>query len=189
PPLRHAKAFAHVLRHMDLDVHSNPVFAGNTSSRPRAWMLIPEHGFSSDTQVLLENDGLDHILDGQIPSDLADYWQGRSFGGACGIGHLAVDFHRVVHKGLDALIAEARQYVVTSASDRSACRQGMAIALQAVVDWAGRYAAAAEAAARAEADPVRRACHERVAAACRRFSISRLCASAPIARASAVMRL
>jgi pyruvate-formate lyase len=35
-PLKCARAFAHVLRHMDLDLSSNPVFAGNTSSRPRA---------------------------------------------------------------------------------------------------------------------------------------------------------
>ena len=40
--LKRAKAFANVLHHMDLDVESNPFFAGNTSSRPRAWMLIPE---------------------------------------------------------------------------------------------------------------------------------------------------
>ena len=40
-PLRRAKAFAYVLRNMDLDIESNPIFAGNTSSRPRAWMLVP----------------------------------------------------------------------------------------------------------------------------------------------------
>ena len=59
PPLRRARAFAYVLAHMDLDIDSNPVFAGNTSSRPRGWMLIPEHGFGVDRQIALENDGLD----------------------------------------------------------------------------------------------------------------------------------
>ena len=57
--LKRAKAFAHVLRHMELDVTSNPIFAGNTSSRPRAWMLIPEHGFARPPQVELE---IDHVI-------------------------------------------------------------------------------------------------------------------------------
>ena len=43
----------------------------------------------------------------------------------------------------------------------------MGVALQAVVEWAERYADAAETAARTESDPVRRACHLRVAEACR----------------------
>jgi formate C-acetyltransferase len=44
----------------------------------------------------------------------------------------------------------------------------MAIALQAVIDWAGRYAEAAETAADEVADPLIQAAHRRVAAACRR---------------------
>ena len=167
-PLKRAKAFAHVLRHMDLDVASNPVFAGNTSSRPRAWMLVPEHGFGAAPQVLLENEGLRGILDGQIPDDLRDFWQGRSAGGLCGIGHLAVDMQRVVHEGLAAMIAETRRYGDDPDPGRRVYRQAMAVALEAVVDWAARYADAAEAAAASEQDPVVRAAHLRVAEACRR---------------------
>lgn len=99
PALKRAKTFAHVLHNMDLDVESNPIFAGNTSSRPRAWMLIPEHGMTNDTQVIIENEGLAGILDGQIPDDLQEFWADRSFGGSSGIGHLAVDMDRVVHEG------------------------------------------------------------------------------------------
>ena len=55
-PILRARAFAHVLGHMTLDLDSNPIFAGNTSSRPRGWMLVPEHGLSADAQVLIEND-------------------------------------------------------------------------------------------------------------------------------------
>lgn len=172
-PLKRARTLAHVLRHMDLDLQSNPLFAGNTSSRPRAWMLVPEHGIGADAQVLLENPGLAGLLEGQIPQDVCDYWAGRSFGGYTGIGHLAVDLQRVVHEGLEAMIVEAERCNGERGSSeadpgRPTYRQAMIVALQAVIDWAGRYAAAAEAAARTEPDPLVRAAHLRVARACRR---------------------
>lgn len=165
--LKRAKAFAHVLRHMDLDVQSNPIFAGNTSSQPRAWMLIPEHGMSAATQVLLENEGLADLLDGSIPKDLQDYWADRSFGGSAGIGHLAVDMARVVHQGLESMINEAQSYCEETDPAKQTYRKAMSIALQAVIDWAHRYADAAERAAQSEQDPVLRAAHLRVAKACR----------------------
>ena len=167
-PVKRAKAFAHVLRHMTLDVRSNPVLAGNTSARPRAWMLVPEHGIGIAPQVLIENAGLESHLDGAVPDELLAFWRDRSFGGVCGIGHLAVDLDLVVHRGLDALIAEARSHDDETDPARRAYREAMAIALQAVIDWAGRYADAAAAAAGDEHDPLIRACHQRVAQACRR---------------------
>lgn len=167
PALKRAKAFAHVLRNMDLDVESNPIFAGNTSSRPRAWMLIPEHGMTNDTQVIIENEGLAGILDGQIPDDLQEFWADRSFGGSSGIGHLAVDMNRVVHEGLESMIAEAQRHIEDGESDEQIYRQAMSIALQAVIDWALRYAGAAESAARLEQDPELREAHLRVAQACK----------------------
>ncbi len=166
--LKRAKTLAHVLCHMDLDLTSNPIFAGNTSSQPRAWMLVPEHGFGQDAQVLLENEGLEGLLDGQIPRDLLDYWADKSFGGAAGIGHLAVDLERVVHEGLASLIAETQAYDDDPDPGRRHYRQAMAIALQGVIDWAQRYADAAEAAAREASEPVVRSTHLRVARACRR---------------------
>ena len=165
--LKRAKTFTHVLHNMDLDMKSNPIFAGNTSSRPRAWMLMPEHGMNAAPQVLLENEGLAGLLDGQIPDDLQDYWANRSFGGAAGIGHLAVDMDRVVHEGLESMIAETQQYDEDTEPTKQTYRQAMSIALQAVIDWARRYADAAEVVARSEQNPVVRAAHLRVAQACR----------------------
>lgn len=165
--LRRAKAFAHVLRNMVLDVESNPIFAGNTSSKPRAWMLVPEHGMSPAAQVLLENDGLRGILDGQIPKDLQDYWADRSFGGNSGIGHLAVDMTRVVHEGLESMIDSAQSHCDETEPAKRNYREAMSIALQAVLDWASRYADVAETAARSERDAVKREAHLRVAKACR----------------------
>jgi formate C-acetyltransferase len=166
-PVKRAKAFAHVLRHMDLDLSSNPVFAGNTSSRPRAWMLVPEHGFGYPAQVLIENEGLDGLLDSAIPGDLRAFWEGRSKGGSAGIGHLAVDLDRVVHGGLEAMVAEAHRYGEDADAERRQYREAMVIALRGVIDWAHRYADAAQAAAQVTTDPFLRAAHLRVARACR----------------------
>jgi formate C-acetyltransferase len=168
PPLKRAKTFSHILHNMDLDLETNPIFAGNTSSRPRAWMLVPEHGMNNDTQVIIENESLKDILDGQIPQDLQDYWKDKSFGGCCGIGHLAVDLQKIVHEGLESMIAEAQQYRDESDPDKRIYREAMVIALQAVVHWANRYAEAAEKAANSTEDNILRAAHQRVAEACRR---------------------
>jgi len=172
-PILRARAFAHVLGHMTLDLDSNPIFAGNTSSRPRGWMLVPEHGLSADAQVLIENDGLEGLLDGAVPEDILDFWRERSFGGNSGIGHLAVDLECVVRGGLESIIEEA-EGVDGGESSSAPCgegkiyRQGMVIALQAVVDWAQRYAEAAEQKSRKTDDPQLREVHMRVARACRR---------------------
>jgi len=168
-PVRRAKAFAHVLRNMDFDLESNPIFAGNTSSKPRAWMLVPEHGMKvGDSQIVVENECLKGFLDGKIPDDLQEFWSGRSFGGGAGVGHLAVDMDRVVHEGLESIIAETQLYPDETDAAKRAYREAMSIALQAVIDWARRYADAAESAAGSAQDPVVRAAHLRVAEACRR---------------------
>ena len=166
-PIKRAKTLAHVLRHMDLDVASNPFFAGNTSSRPRAWVLFPERTLCFGmSQMVIENECLRNFLDGKIPKDLLEFWEGRQVRG--GPGHLAIDLDMVVHRGLESIIEEIASYADDDDAERRAYREGMAIALQAVVDWALRYAEEADAAARNAADPVARDAHLRVAEACRR---------------------
>lgn len=166
-PIRRALMLQYLLRHMRLDLTSNPVFAGNTSAKPQAWMLVPEHGIGIAAQVLVENSKIDGLLDGAVPAELQEFWRERAFGGLSGIGHLAVDLNRVVHDGLEALLAEA-EAPHDGTPEQAAYRRAMAIGLRAVIAWAGRYAEAAEEAARDEKDPLRRACLERVARACHR---------------------
>jgi formate C-acetyltransferase len=167
-PLRRARALSHVLRHMTLDLDTNPVFAGNTASRPRAWMLLPEYRLEPDAQVVFENPGLAGLLDGAVPQEITDFWADKHYAGAnASVGHLAVDMARVVHKGLEAIIAETERCAEDPDPDRRVYRQAMAIALQGVIEWAGRYARAAESAAERTADPARREAHLRVARACR----------------------
>lgn len=172
PPIRRAKTFAHVLTHMTLDLTSNPFFAGNTSTRPRAWMLLPEYGFREAPQIVHENPSLKGILDGAVPQAMREYWEDRSFGGTSGIGHLAVDLDRIVHEGLLARIAQIDWLEGTGATEAQTMRQqtvrrAMRVALQAVIEWTGRYAEAADAAADKSEDPVAQAALRRVADACR----------------------
>lgn len=167
-PLKRANAFAHVLRNMTLDVTSNPFFAGNTSSHPRAWMLVPEHGlrFGDRNQMVVENPDLTNFLADKIPEDLRTFWDGRSVGGSCAVGHLAVDCGRVVRDGLQTIIDETEACCNGGDPEGDVFRQAMATSLRAVCDWAVRYAAAAGEAAERAGDPVIRAAHLRVADAC-----------------------
>lgn len=166
-PLLRAKAFQHVLAGMTLDVDTNPILAGNMSSRPRAWMLLPEYGFTVPDQAIIENPTLAGFLDGSvIPDDLRSYWAGRSWGGAAGVGHLAVDLTTVLSEGLEAIVDDAERRGDDTDPAKADYRQAIAICCRAVIDWAGRYARAAEEAAKAAADQQTRDLLLRVADAC-----------------------
>ncbi|MBT5533042.1 hypothetical protein HOK31_08275 [Candidatus Poribacteria bacterium] len=163
---KRAHAFRHVLRNMTLDLTTNPIFAGNTSTQPRAWMLVPEHGFQGDGQIVIENEALKGFPGHAIPEDLREYWEGRSFGGSAGIGHLAVDFRRVVHEGLESVIEEAGDDRPLPDHDALTYRVTAGRCCRAVIEWAGRYAETAARAAEETDDAQLRALHLRVASAC-----------------------
>jgi formate C-acetyltransferase len=168
-PLKRAKTFAHILDRMTLDLDSNPILAGNLSTRPRAWMLLPEYGFVVPDQLIVEEPHLANMLDGDaIPDELRAFWADRSFGSrGGGWGHTALDNERVLAKGLNDVIAEAD---ATRDGDpaRDAYREACAVACRAVVHWAGRYADRAAELAATTTSPARAAALSRVAAACRR---------------------
>jgi pyruvate-formate lyase len=166
PVLKRAKTFAHVLTHMTLDLSSNPVFAGNTSTAPRAWMLVPEFGFMEPPQIVIENENLAGILDGKLPPGWLEFWKERGFGGNAGIGHLAVDYDHAVHAGLESILKECSAVTTVFSPHQEMTRQAMFICLQAVISWAQRYAAAAEIETLRARNPLLRACYRRVATAC-----------------------
>ncbi|MFW5787378.1 MAG: pyruvate formate lyase family protein [Halanaerobiales bacterium] len=166
-PVKRAKAFSYLLNNMTLDLESNPVFAGNTSPRPRAWMLVPEQGFKVDPQVEIENEELEGFLDDKIPYELEKFWRDISFGGGAGIGHLAVNMEKVLNIGLGSVIKE----IQTQKNNRNSRKKdnylkAMSIALKGVIDWSERYAEAAKDAAAREKDPLTKKCYQRVASAC-----------------------
>ena len=166
--LRRARAFEHVLAHMTLDVETNPILAGNTSAAPRAWMLIPEHGFAVPGQAAVENPALEGFLDGDaIPRDMRAYWCERSAGGGAGIGHLAIDAERLLARGLTGIVEDLQRQPPPNGPDEAAYLEATVIACEAVMGWATRLADVASAASQ-EAEGPRRAALARVAAACAR---------------------
>lgn len=168
-PMLRARAFAHVLRNMTLDLDSNPIFAGNTSSRPGAWMLLPEYGFTVPGQAVVENPSLEGFLDGDaIPDDLREFWTGRSFGGGAGVGHLSVDLERVLTEGLGAIQQETLSCLGNGTAEEADYRAAILLSCRAVIQWAERYSAEARAAADACADAEKKAALLRVANACER---------------------
>lgn len=165
-PVKRSRIFRRVLEGMTLDLDSNPVFAGNTSSRPRAWMLRPEFGMSVNEQVKIENADLDDHLKGKIPEEIKEYWRTRRFGYG-GVGHFSVDFEWVVERGLRDVLTRIEEAQAGADERQRVFLNGMRLACEGVIAWAARYAAAAEAAAGRAADPLVADCHRRAAAACR----------------------
>jgi formate C-acetyltransferase len=165
-PLCRAKTFGHILESMTLDLQTNPVFAGNMSSQPRAWMLLPEYGFHVPEQAPVENPEFRDFLNGKVPAELLDFWAGRSFGGGAGIGHLAVNLEKVLSVGLEGIIAEAEDHQDED-STRRVYREAMISSCEAVIRWANRYAQAAHEEAAETEEPGARKALLRVAEACR----------------------
>ena len=152
-PVLRARALAHVLDHLTLDLDSNPIFAGNTAERPNAWMLVPECGLTNEGQVAFELPHLAGILDGDaVPADLRAFWADRQMGGHAGPGHLAVDLEAVVRRGLRGILDDlsGSHAALSACGDRApqlpqtTYRQATRLALEAVIRWAHRYAHAAE---------------------------------------------
>jgi formate C-acetyltransferase len=166
-PIMRAMAFAHILKHMALDLRSNPVFAGNTSSAPRAWMLVPEFGLGVDSQIALEHGELAGFLDGKIPPEISSFWRDRQFGGNAGVGHMSLDFNLVVNRGLNDVLARIDAHRDAGTPESSVYRESMAISCRAVIEWAGQYAREAERIAAQCDDAVEAACLRRIADTCR----------------------
>lgn len=170
-PVRRALAFRHVLANMTLDVLSNPVFAGCTSSAPRAWMLVPEFSMKVDPQVALET-GLAGFLDGKVPMELTSFWADRAVGSTCGgsagIGHMSLDYGMVVNEGLESVLRRLDVHRDDGTEDQRVYRRAMRIGIEAVLGWSERWARAADSAAEQVSDSTESETLRRVAASCRR---------------------
>lgn len=163
PPLLRAKAFDHILQNMTLDLDTNPIFAGNNSSGPRKWMLLPESQFMVPEQAKIEDSNLDSFLtDHKIPSEIWDYWEPRS--NNFPRGHLCVQNDVLLTKGLDWIIQEAEKTTTNPKEDTY--REAIAISCKAVIKWANRYADEAKFKLQNENDPVKKILYENIAVSC-----------------------
>ncbi|MCL5111154.1 MAG: glycyl radical protein [Chloroflexi bacterium] len=90
-----------------------------------------------------------------------------------GDGHVVAGYETAITTGFQALIDDARAHLRAldparpESVDKSLFYQAVIVVLEAAIAFAGRYADLAEAQAAAEADPVRRAELEQIAATCR----------------------
>ena len=159
-----AHVLADTLAGMQLDLLCNPYYAGNTSSRPRAWVLFPEHGLCVPDQALVENPSLEHLLDGEaVPEAIREYWKDRQIPG--GVGHLVPEYPRVLERGLLGVIEDIKALPTANAA-AMVYRKACGIACQAVVDWAARYAQEAARLANESEDLAAAGLLRRVASAC-----------------------
>ena len=93
------------------------------------------------------------------------------------IGHITVDYERVLHKGFLGLKAEAEAELENINYEDPGCLkkvyllQAMSRSCDAAILFANRYAQEAEQQARAESDPLRKAELEKIAEICRRVPV------------------
>ncbi|MDA3960335.1 MAG: hypothetical protein PF961_06070 [Planctomycetota bacterium] len=169
PAERSAGVLTAILAEIDLDLETNPMFAGATGGKPGHIMTMPEYGWGADGQARIEVPDLCAVIDAEmVPTAIQDYIDQNGFGGHHSYGHLAVDLERVVHGGLARIIAACDEHAGRGDADAQARRRAMATACRAVIAWAQRYAEGAEQRAARESDPLLAARYKRMAQACRR---------------------
>ena len=164
PPILRARAFNHFLQNMTIDLHTTPLFAGNTTDEPRGWLTFPEDGFSVPSQAVVEKPSLEGLMsEDVIPGDIRAFWKDYPVNPPR--GHLIINNRLLLEKGLNPIIELAKQPAADP--DTTVFRKACAISCQAVIDWAGRYAVAAGEAAESTDDPALKQVYLFMAAACR----------------------
>ena len=163
-PVLRARALQHFLQNMTLDLDTTPLFAGNTTAGTRGWLTFPEDGFSIPSQAIVEKPSLEGLMSGDvIPDDLREYWKHLPKNPPR--GHLIINNQLLLEKGLDYVIELSEQPSADPGVE--IYRQACGISCQAVIDWANRYALAAEKEIAKTDDPGLKQVYLLMAAACR----------------------
>jgi formate C-acetyltransferase len=202
--VRRAKALAKVLREMTLLIAEDELIVGHFSEKRRSPSVFPEYGLHWVEYELDCFETRPHNrlrVPAEVKRALREiypYWRGRT---VCdriravrtpelrravdrglfanphewtGLGHVALDFPRVLRDGMEGIRDEvaARLSALDGADPFSVQQRGFLEALlllcEATVDFAHRYAALARAMAREARDPARGEELRRIAAACER---------------------
>ncbi len=203
PVLLRAHALAAVLDGMSIFIAPEELVVGNQASRPRAAPLFPEYSWDWILEELdtLPERAADRFAVPPATRDALretlPKWSGKSFRDrairalpedvliahhslfflltslGCGVGHLAPDYARVLHRGLEGIAAEARARLAgLDLTDPSAlrmrdfCRAAVVVA-EATIRFAQRFADLAERLAGAETDAERRVELLEIARICR----------------------
>ncbi len=197
--LRLAKAFANVLLNMTIRIEPEELIVGNMGSTLRSCQIFPEYSWRWIEQELdrFEKRRTEKFLisekDKNTLREVFEFWRGRSTAEICatkmpeaaqraseaglftigapgtGIGHVIVDYRRVLKDGLEAILAEnAFLGEAEGDSEKAAFYEAVGIEIRAVIGFAERFAKLAEEQAKGEQDAQRKKELITIAKACRR---------------------
>ncbi|MGQ4912249.1 MAG: glycyl radical protein [Candidatus Thorarchaeota archaeon] len=200
--LQMAGAFAHVLDNMTIRIEDDELIVGNMGPTPRSCQIFPEYSWTWIEEELDRLDKRRtekfRISDGDKETlrEVFRYWRGKSTAeiagkvmpeesiraskaglftiGApgTGIGHVIVDYERVLKEGLLGILSEVRDRLGQSSRDYDSTifYRAVTISLEAVIRFAERFSELAESMARQESDSKRRD---------ELLKISRVCSKVP----------
>jgi formate C-acetyltransferase len=197
--LRLAKAFANVLLNMTIRIEPEELIVGNMGSTLRSCQIFPEYSWRWIEQELdrFEKRRTEKFLIGEKDKNtlrkVFEYWSGRSTAEICatempevaqraskaglftigapgtGIGHVIVDYRRVLNDGLETILAEtALLKEAENDSEKLAFYEAVEIEIRAVIGFAERFAELAEEQAKSERNAKRKKELINIAKACRR---------------------
>ncbi|MDD4851366.1 MAG: pyruvate formate lyase family protein, partial [Gemmiger sp.] len=202
--LRHAKAFAHILKNIPIIIRPEELIVGSSTLAPRGCQTFPEFSYewleaefdtvatrSADPFYISEKTKQElrqanHYWKGKTSSELATAYMAPEAQKAIdhsvftpgnyfynGIGHLCVQYDKVLAIGYEGILADARARLAACRfgdadyATRTAFLQAVILSCEAVIGYAGRYASLAEQELRSCTDQTRRAELEQIAKNCR----------------------
>ncbi|MFQ5831682.1 MAG: glycyl radical protein [Candidatus Thorarchaeota archaeon] len=197
--IRLAKAFSHVLANMTLRIEPEEIIVGNMGPTPRSCQIFPEYSWTWINQELdrfnkrrTERFEIGE-KDKEALREVFEYWRGKSTSELCkeempmesqraskaglftigapgtGIGHVIVDYQRVIEEGLEAIAEEASDRKKRAEeTNQKHFYESVEIAMEGIIHYAHRFADLAESLAHQEEDADRREELLKIAEICRR---------------------
>ncbi|MFW9800541.1 MAG: pyruvate formate lyase family protein, partial [Candidatus Thorarchaeota archaeon] len=197
--IRLAKAFSHVLANMTLRIEPEEIIVGNMGATPRSCQIFPEYSWEWINEELnrFSKRRTERFEIGESDKEalreVFEYWQGKSTSEKCkeempkesqnaskaglftigapgtGIGHVIVDYQRVLENGLEAIATEAvERKQQTEDPGQTEFYEAAEIVIAGIIHYANRFADLAESLASQEKDAARRDELSEIAAVCRR---------------------
>ncbi|MHA2212961.1 MAG: glycyl radical protein [Candidatus Thorarchaeota archaeon] len=197
---RLAEAFAHVLDNITIRIEPEELIVGNMGPTPRSCQIFPEYSWTwiADELERLDKRRTERFAldddDKKTLREVFEFWEGRSTSeislekmpeesvraskaglftiGApgTGIGHVTVDYRRVLQDGINGIIAESKEFLKEHRSDekKRVFYEAVITGLEAVKRYATRFSQLADEMAESEEDEERRAELKAIAGICSR---------------------
>jgi formate C-acetyltransferase len=197
--IRLARAFSHVLANMTIRIDPEELIVGNLGPTTRSCQIFPEYSWTwiNDELERFNKRRTERFEisqeDKKTLSDVFQYWQGKSTSeisntvipeesqlaseaglftiGApgTGIGHVIVDYRRVIEKGIETIAEQAvERKKQTTHPNKVEFYEAVEIVIAGVIHYAKRFADLAESLADQEQDTERREELHGIETVCRR---------------------